>query len=65
MRCMSDQTKARPDRMPWAFAVGVAAIALGVIAAASGASAGLLIAGVGLVLLCTGLIQRSIERSRR
>ena len=65
MQGMSDQTKTRPDRMPWAFAVGVAAIALGVIAGISGSAPGWVVAGVGLVLLCTGLIQRSIERSRR
>lgn len=53
--------------MPWAFAIGVAALALGVFGLASslGGPGPFVWLGIGVVLTCTGLIQRSIEKSRR
>lgn len=58
----------RKDRMPWAFAIGVAAMALGVFAllAGDGQAPGPWVAlGVGVLLACTGLVQRSLEKARR
>lgn len=65
---MSDERVAK-NRMPWAFAIGVALLALGLFAVvASGGTftaATLVFLAVGALLTCTGLVQRSIENLRR